>query len=123
MHEWGVARELVRQAEGEARRRGAREVRSVTARVGPLSGVAPELLARAYEVARLGTLLESAALSVEPDPVLASCRECGREGPLEGAVLACPRCGNRELVVRGGDALHLAKIEIEIGPEPPGGEG
>jgi hydrogenase nickel incorporation protein HypA/HybF len=113
MHEWGLACELVRQAEGEARARQARAVCAVTARVGLLSGVEPELLARAYEVARLGTLLESTPLSVETDPITASCRSCSHEGPLEGMSLICPGCGGQDLRILGGDGIHLARIVIE----------
>lgn len=64
MHEWSLCTALIKEAEAEARRRGAIRVTSIRVEAGALAAVVPELLERAYEVARAGTLLETAPLTI-----------------------------------------------------------
>lgn len=52
MHEISIAQALLDQIEAAARPRNAVRVDSATISVGPLSGVEPDLLLRAFEVAR-----------------------------------------------------------------------
>ena len=48
MHELAVCQALLERVEAMAAARGARAVKRVTVRVGPLSGVEPQLLASAF---------------------------------------------------------------------------
>jgi hydrogenase nickel incorporation protein HypA/HybF len=114
MHEWSLACELVRQAETEARRRGALRVHSVKASVGVLTGILPELFQRAYEMARQGTCLEEAPLEIEVEAVRARCPECGREVTLHSPALVCPDCSGLGLEVLGGDGIFLTSLELEV---------
>ncbi len=119
MHEWALACELVRQAEAEAAARGASRVLSVTVRAGVLTGVVPELLARAYEMARQGTVLEGAPLEVQVAPARALCAACGTEATFHDFGLVCPACGAIGLTVLSGGELVLSRMELEV----EGGEG
>lgn len=114
MHEWSLACELVRQAEAEAVARDASRVLSLTVRAGVLTGVVPELLVRAYEMARSGTILEAAALQVEVTPARARCPACASESAFEGFALVCPQCGGIGLEVLCGDELLLGRMELEV---------
>jgi hydrogenase nickel incorporation protein HypA/HybF len=123
VHEWSLACELVRQAEQEASSRGAARILSVTARVGLLTGVVPELLNRSYEMARMGTLLEDAPLVVERQPVRARCPACGATNAFEEFGLVCPGCGALGLEVLEGDEIVLTRMELEIPDSPRSAEG
>jgi hydrogenase nickel incorporation protein HypA/HybF len=114
LHEWSMACELVRQAEAEAAARGAQSVTAVMVRAGILTGVVPELLARAYDMARVGTLLEGAPLTVEIVPAQARCPVCGKESSFEDFALVCPACGGIGLEVTSGDEILLARLELEL---------
>ncbi len=114
MHEWSLATGVVKAAEEEARRRGAVKVLSVVVAAGFRTGVVPELLERAFEAARVGTLLEGAALRVEVEPLRLHCLSCGGETERETYRLVCPRCGGGEVEVRSGDDLVLKSLELEI---------
>jgi hydrogenase nickel incorporation protein HypA/HybF len=118
-----MACELVRQAESEAAARDALSVASVTVRAGILTGVVPELLTRAYEMARVGTLLEDAPLTVEIAPAQARCPACGRVNSFEDFSLVCPNCGGIGLEVTSGDEILLTRLELEIDEEAPAGKG
>lgn len=123
MHEWSLACELVRQAEQEALSRGAVKVLSLTARVGLLTGVVPELLIRSYEMARMETLLEDAALLVESQPVRARCPSCGATSTFQEFGLVCPVCGALGLEVLEGEEIVLTRMELEIPGSPVSEKG
>ena len=112
MHEYSLAQVLVERVEREARARGALAVHRVTVRIGPLSGVEPELLVTAYGQLRAGTLCAGAELDVASERVVWWCEACG--GVLvPGSALGCPDCGLPARLV-GGDALMLERIELEV---------
>ncbi len=114
MHEWSLACQIVREAEAEAERRRAVKVHALTVSVGKLTGVVPELLTRAYDMARVGTRLEEAALDVQVQPVKGLCHECGKECVLDGFGLVCPSCGALGLEVLAGDDILLTKMDLEV---------
>ena len=123
MHEWSLACQLIREAEAEAERRHAVKVFGVTVSIGKLTGVVPDLLTRAYDMARVGTLLEDASLEVEIESVRGRCGECGRECLVEGFGLVCPECGALGLEVLSGDDILLTKMDLEVASEPFRGHG
>ncbi len=118
-----MACELVRQAEAEARGRGATAVLAVTVRAGRLTGVVPELLERAYEMARTDSLLAGAPLTVEVVPARARCPSCGTEGEFDDFALVCPSCGAIGLTVLSGDEIVLTRLELEMADETGAAEG
>jgi hydrogenase nickel incorporation protein HypA/HybF len=114
MHEWSLAVSLIEGAEAEARRRGAMKVHSLTLRVGVLTGVVPELLERAYEMARIGTFLEGAVLCLEVEKARATCASCGGEAEFEDFFLVCPACGAVGLTPSSGEGLVLTRMELDM---------
>lgn len=114
MHEWSLAVSLIRTAEEEARRRGAVKVLSVGVRAAFRTGIVPELLERAFEVLREGTLLEEAALTVEVEPPRLRCLRCGAEKEEMTYFLVCPRCGGQAVGILSDEGLVLRSLELEI---------
>ncbi|HXJ84724.1 MAG TPA: hydrogenase maturation nickel metallochaperone HypA [Candidatus Methylomirabilis sp.] len=112
MHEYSLAQALVEQVEREARARGALTVHRVTVRIGPLSGVEPDLLVTAYGHLRAGTLCAGAELDVAGERVAWCCEACG-VALVPGSALCCPDCGLPARLA-GGDALVLERIELEV---------
>ncbi|MBI3622245.1 MAG: hydrogenase maturation nickel metallochaperone HypA [Nitrospirae bacterium] len=66
MHEFSLARDLVRLAERRLPAEGPRRVRRVTVRLGTFAGIGPESLTTAFELASAGTPFEGATLKIEP---------------------------------------------------------
>jgi hydrogenase nickel incorporation protein HypA/HybF len=115
MHELSIAASVVRTvADAMTERAPGRAVRSVQLRVGVLSGVVPQALGFAWDVAASGTALAGARLDVEPVPVRTSCRACGVQADLpEPLPVRCPGCTGREVDVIGGRELEIATIEVD----------
>jgi len=113
MHELAVCQALLEQVSHVARERDAVAVNVVGVRLGPLSGVEPHLLERAFEIARAGGVAANAQLVVEPEPVRIQCRGCGGEHDTDASHLRCPACGHGPVRLVSGDALILERLEIE----------
>ena len=120
MHEMAVCNELLDQVRASALQHGARSVGTITVRVGALSGVEPDLLERAFTIARAGDYTENARLLVETINVRVRCRRCGNENEAAANRLLCKACGGYAVDLVGGDELLLASIELHgiPGAEP-----
>jgi len=112
MHELAVCQALLDEVERIARAQHAERVAAVRVRVGVLAGVEPELLQRAYEVARAGTLAEGAALAIEDSPVRVYCQRCGNESAASAQRLLCAVCGDWRTKVIAGDELMLMSVDL-----------
>jgi hydrogenase nickel incorporation protein HypA/HybF len=108
MHELAIAESLVAAV---LEHTGDRPVTSVRIRVGRLSGVVPDALAFAFEVAVVGTALAGARLEIERPHGQASCRTCGRDFDLDDLILLCP-CGSADVEVLAGRELTLGSVEV-----------
>jgi len=112
MHEMSICQALMDQVERIASEQGASRVDKIVLSIGPLAGVEPELLSRAYEVSRAGTVAESAELEIETGPIVVECRSCGASGEAEVSRLVCPSCGDWQVNLTQGDELLLLRLEV-----------
>jgi hydrogenase nickel incorporation protein HypA/HybF len=122
MHEMSICQGLMDQVERIAAEQNASRVDSISLSIGPLSGVEPDLLKRAYEVARLHTVAENAELEIRTGPVVVECRSCGASGEAQVNRLLCPACGNWQVNLVQGDELLLLRLEVSGINEAPGTE-
>lgn len=111
MHELAICQALLEQVEAIARQHAAHVCR-VRVAVGPLSGVEPQLLQRAYELACTGTAAEGSALIIDATPVRVRCRTCGVESTASANRLLCGACGDWRTDLASGDELLLMKVEL-----------
>lgn len=112
VHELSVCQRLLAQVEAVAASHGARAVRRVRLRIGPLSGVEPSLLRNAYPLAVVGTVAEDSELLIERAPVTVRCEACGEEAEVTANRLACPVCGASTTRLLSGDELLLVSLDL-----------
>lgn len=112
MHELAVCQGLMREVERVVRSAGAGRVLSVTLRVGPLSGVEPQLLESAFPLASAGTAAAGSSLIIERAAVHVRCERCGGESEVPCSQLICAYCGNWRVQVLSGDELLLTRVEL-----------
>lgn len=108
MHELAIAESVV---ESVLARTGDQPVTIVRLRVGELSGVVPDALDFAFEVATAGTPLEGATLEIEKPTGRAHCRTCSEEFVLPDLILLCP-CGSADVEVVAGRDLSVTSVEV-----------
>jgi hydrogenase nickel incorporation protein HypA/HybF len=113
MHELSVAQALVEQIEHIVREQRASAATRVRLRIGPLSGVAADLLASAFPLAAAGSVAEAASLDVVAAPVRIRCQTCGVESEAAVNRLLCGACGDWHTQVISGDELILESVELE----------
>lgn len=112
MHELAVSLALIEEAERVAREHGAQHIAHLRVLVGPLSGVDGEQLARAYAVARAGTLTAEATLEWTAAPVLVRCEQCGATSEVIAQRLLCGSCGDWRTRIVSGAELTLQSVEL-----------
>jgi hydrogenase nickel incorporation protein HypA/HybF len=112
VHEMSICQGLINQVERIAQEQGASRVDTIVLSIGPLSGVEPQLLSRAFDIARLGTVAKDAELEIETGPVVVECRMCGASGEAQVNRLLCPSCGDWQVNLKQGDELLLQRLEI-----------
>jgi hydrogenase nickel incorporation protein HypA/HybF len=105
---------LLAQLAEIAERHGASAVERVTIEVGPLSGIEPELLARAFTILRGGGCAAQALLSIESTTVSISCLGCGAGSAAEPNRLVCAICGSFRTRIIAGDELRLRHLELRV---------
>lgn len=108
---------LISQVENIARQHRATSVKTVIIRIGPLSGVEPELLAQAFPLASAGTVAEASKLVIENLPIRVRCKSCGAETAAIANKLICGKCGDWQTQLLSGDEMLLASVELESNAE------
>ncbi len=112
MHELSVCQALLDQVRDTAQAHQADGVGMITVRIGPLSGVEPDLLQQAFTIARNGPLTSSATLNIERAPVRIRCRDCEQENDARSNRLLCSHCSSYRVDLISGDEMLLARVEL-----------
>ena len=107
-----ICQGLINQLEQIAKEKSASRVDSIVLSIGPLSGTEPELLSRAFEIARVDTVAKHAELVIETGPVVVECRSCGASGEAQVNRLLCGSCGDWQVNLVQGDELLLLRLEL-----------
>ena len=114
MHELSVCQGLLREVARVAAEHHAERVERIVLQIGELSGVEPQLLERAFAVARAGTLAAGAELEIRSGPVVVVCRECGGRSAVPPNRLVCTYCGDWRVQVVEGEELLLLTVEMDL---------
>ena len=112
MHELAICQALTSQLDAIAERERAERILSLELRIGPLSGVVPELLAQAFPIASAGGPAAGASLIIRQLPVRVSCHDCGAETDASSSRLLCGACGGYRTRLLSGDEMLLANLEL-----------
>jgi len=112
MHELAICQGLIREVQEVARAHHAQQVACITVRIGPLSGVEPQLLQSAFPLASAGTAASGARLLIESTGVKVRCPSCARESEVPSTHLLCAHCGEWRVELLSGAELLLTRVEL-----------
>ena len=119
MHELSLSYATVESALESIAELNPTSVTSITLRIGAFSGVAIEALRFSFPLAAAGTLLETANLIIEIEPVTVYCPACDRTATLESIQdFRCPICHQPTADIRAGNQLIIQSIEVETAEVP-----
>lgn len=112
MHELAICQALVGELQAVAAREGAGAISDVYVSIGPLSGVEPALLSRAFGLAAAGSVAADAGLHLTTTEARVACTVCGEETEVPANRLLCGRCGSWRTRLVAGDELLLERVEL-----------
>jgi hydrogenase nickel incorporation protein HypA/HybF len=92
-------------------------VLQVRLRIGELSGIVPQALEFAYDVAAQDTPLADAALVIERSPIVIDCPTCGEHRLPDAHDFRCPGCGVPCGNVVGGKELEILDVTLDEADE------
>jgi hydrogenase nickel incorporation protein HypA/HybF len=119
MHELAVCQALVEQVDEIVQRQGAQAATLIRIKVGPLSGVVPDLLASAFPLAAAGSAAANAELQINASSIRVHCETCGAETDAAANRLLCGTCGDWHTRLVAGDELILESVELQMKEELP----
>ncbi len=112
MHELSIAMSILEVVREEVAQRRC-HVEAIHLKIGALSGVVPEALASAYELARYDTEFETCRLVIEDVPAVGYCPACTADRPAQSAGwLRCAECDGVLSELRQGRELQVSALEI-----------
>jgi hydrogenase nickel incorporation protein HypA/HybF len=114
MHELSVCIALLEQVERVAQERASAEVAQIVIKLGPLSGIEPQLLRRSYPIAAKGTVAENANLRIDTTEVVVDCTQCDCRSVAAPNRLLCGECGDFRTRIVSGDEMILQSVEFSL---------
>ncbi len=112
MHELAVCESILQQVLVVAAAHSGSEISRIKLRIGPLSGVEPALVKRAFPVVASGTACENAELCIDDIVVTVFCRACGLTSETPPNRLVCAGCGTWRVTLMSGDEMRLESFDL-----------
>ncbi len=112
MHELSVAMGIVKIAETETEKAGAREVEAIELEIGTLAGIEFEALDFVWPVAVKDTVLEKAEKRVDIIQGKARCMDCDTVFEMTRFYDPCPSCSSNLKAILQGKELRVKALEV-----------
>jgi len=88
-------------------------IKRVVLLVGDYSGIDYDYLKRVIEDLKEGSILETAEVILQRDPIRIYCPTCKKERLCQEFKAWCPACKSFDVEIRGGLELILSSVEVE----------
>lgn len=112
MHELSLANDIIETINQNVPKEELNRVKSITLKVGALSGVVSDSLKFSFEAITSDTELEGAELVIIDIPFRLKCNSCGIETANEFPMMLCLNCGSGNTEILSGDELQVSEINV-----------
>jgi len=113
MHEASIALSVLNTLTEECRQRGFSAIESVRIRIGKASGVLPDALSFAFDIAKADTIAKEATLHIDLISLGGRCHACGANFEVEDRfVIACPHCQDSDFTIDQGFEMNIVDMEV-----------
>ena len=114
MHELSLTQSILDIVAQYAERHGFDRVNSLRLSFGRLSGIDPQAMRFAFEVAAQGTPAEGAEIICDIQPVIVDCLACETQSRPETYAGTCPHCGSFQVQLTGGtEELQFVDMDVD----------
>jgi len=117
MHELSLTKSILDTVIRYAERTASRKVVTIVLRLGELRDIKKECIQHYFRYISKGTIAEDAEILVIADPIVCSCRDCGKEfevdrDRLAGEEILCPQCSTQNYTLISGTKFQIEGIEV-----------
>lgn len=113
MHELTICQALIDQLSLIAEKHVGKQIVEVNLKIGPLSGVVPNLLIDAFSIASQGSCAKQAKLNISKSDIVVRCKRCQSKSRVNMNKLVCHQCGDWQTELISGDEMLLERVELE----------
>lgn len=114
MHELSIVQSIVELCEQQVHQQGAQSVAWLEVSIGAMSGVEPELLQRAFDTFRAGTVCDQAQLKLIHEPLEVQCLQCSHISRPPERRYCCEHCKSTLVQALRGEHMHLQRLELQM---------
>ena len=112
MHEYSVVSSLLDLCEKQAEKSDAKEIKTVTLKVGRLSGIEAHFMQSCFDTFKEDTVCHNAQLVMNIIEVEIYCKECKTKHLVLDNNFLCPKCKSSQTETLQGQELLVESIEI-----------
>ncbi len=112
MHELSVALGIVRIAEEETKKAGAKRVETIDLEIGTLAGIEFDSLEFVWPAAVKDSVLEHAQKHISIVEAKAKCLDCDHQFPIKKFYDSCPKCQSSLKGIVQGKELRVKSLEV-----------
>ncbi|MBI3994859.1 MAG: hydrogenase maturation nickel metallochaperone HypA [Nitrospirae bacterium] len=112
MHELSIARNIVETVRQHLPAGEARDVKSVTLKLGEFNRIVPESLEFCFEMASQGTAVQGAKLMIKNVPIRCYCKKCGSGFEAGRYITICTNCGDAGVELISGNEMDVVEVEL-----------
>jgi len=112
MHELSIVMGIIKIAETETLKAGAKQVELIELEIGSLAGIEQQALDFVWEGAVKNTVLENATLKIDHILAKGQCMECDTIFPLDNVYDSCPNCQTYLKGILQGKELRVKALEV-----------
>ena len=113
MHEASIALSVLNTVTEECCQRGFSTIESIRLRIGKGSGILPDALSFAFDIAKRDSIAKEAQLHIDLISLGGTCHECGETFEVEERfLLACPQCQGTDFVINQGYEMNIVDMEV-----------
>jgi len=113
MHELSIAQNIIEIVKDHVEKLHASRVTEVELDIGTISGVIPETLEFALDIAVKNTIMEGAKIKMNIFHAKAKCLSCEKDFEMEDIYTMCPHCSSMQYDVIQGKELKVKSIKFE----------
>jgi hydrogenase nickel incorporation protein HypA/HybF len=113
MHELSIAQNIIEIVKDHAEKNHASRVIEVDLDIGTISGVIPETLEFAMDIAVKNTIMEGAIIKMNIFQAKAKCLSCEKDFEMDDIYTMCPNCGSMQYNIIQGKELKVRSIRFE----------
>jgi hydrogenase nickel incorporation protein HypA/HybF len=117
MHELSLTKSILNTALRYAQKTDSRKIVTIALRLGILRDIKKEWVQHYFDYISRGTIAEGAEIMIMLNPIVCSCRDCGKEfeingNYLEGKEIICPNCSTQNYTLISGAEFLIEGIEV-----------